>query len=350
MTYYFAFLWLLSAILALAQENIITSAPTSQCDTSRCLKMARDSEGCSAEFDGVCMCDSSLGFIHTLRNCIVSEESNCIEDDYQTAFDKIQSTCTLYTEVGKELCDGCFSSGINDLGCLDDKDLDCLCSPNLEDFMSKVKSCATKTSSGTFTCLQKSISIRSTFLAGSCIPFSTKEAKPKGCAICQNAVATELDCTGQADFSCLCTKEGHSEILSSCIESRCLPADQTVARNIYLSACDSISAGLVPEITLDGVSLETEISRPEAAEDEADEADGDSVGPDTTMVIGIVAGSVAGLSVMLVGGYFIFRKRSRNKKVIQIKKPPKLLPRRNGPLPISNPSSVNYKQNGIYEM
>ena len=347
MNWYFVALSLLLATLSLAQEDVVTSAPTSPCDPSRCLEKAREAEGCSANFDGSCMCDSSLGFIYTLRSCLISEESDCIEADYQTAFSEIQSTCTPYQEIGKSLCDDCFTSGVNDLGCLDGLDFDCLCNPNLEDFLSDFASCAKEISSGTFTCPQKSISIRSTFLESDCSPILAKKAKPEGCAICQNAVATELDCTGQADFSCICTKEGHLQSLSSCIQSKCLPADQTVARNIYVSACDSISAGLIPDITLDGVSRETEIPRPEVSEEDTDE---ESIGPDTTTVIGIVAGSVAGLSAMLVGGYFIFRKRSRNKEIISIKEPPKLPPRRNGPLETINPSPLNYKQDGVYEM
>ena len=49
-------------------------------------------------------------------------------------------------------------------------------------------------------------------------------------------------------------------------------------------------------------------------DDVNDDDNNDDDGPDTTTVIGVVAGAVGGLALLLVGGYFIFRKRAKKAK------------------------------------
>ena len=126
------------------------------------------------------------GLFWNIRSCIISEESGCLEDDYDTVFSDIQSTCTSYQTLGKDLCDGCYNSLITDLNCADATDFECLCGPQTKDFLADFVSCAENTSSGIYSCPAKSISIRSSIHGLNCEPFSTVQQKANGCAICQN--------------------------------------------------------------------------------------------------------------------------------------------------------------------
>ena len=292
-------------ILCLPQDDAVITASTEQCNTVECLESVRDALQCS-ESDLGCMCDTA-DFISDLSTCI-SSDLQCSWTFAAAASSEIESQCEPYTSSAWDLCLECFSSQAKKRDCFGLEDLGCMCGGNPTEYESLASSCLTSFSKGSITCPEASVDIHLRGKTLDCDDYIST-AKFDGCLTCQVSIATEVGCAGRDDFGCLCSVDDFTDSLSSCIETKCFPEDQTLAFSRHMSSC----LVFTPEATDGEPALATAGGLANSTKEDGDE-DGDEDGPDTTTVIGAVVGTVAGLSLLLTGGYFIFRKRSKGKK------------------------------------
>ena len=326
------------AITAHAQEDT-----TIFCSTYDCVDIAVESARCTDTDDVPCVCETKT-YESYLSSCLITEKTHgCVSSDWTSASESLESDCSSYSSsIGADLCSVCFSSAIKSASCLEYDDYDCLCGSKSDDVLSMFTSCATVPITASATCLTSDLAFSSEELASSCSSFSENPDEPEIC-FCQAAVAEDINCAFQ-DLGCLCAQDDYLNRLLPCIESSCFSEDRTLVRNSHTSACSELATGGTPAIaTTDSASQQTDgdLTNAKGSPKEDGEENDDSDGPETSTVIGVVAGAVAGLSILLVGGYFIFRKRSRKSKV----KPPKLPPRPDN----LNGAKLN-EQQGIYEM
>lgn len=315
------------------------------CSTFDCVESAVESARCTDIDDVDCVCETT-SYKSYLSSCLISEETHgCVSSDWTSVSSEVDSDCSSYSSsIGSELCDVCFSSIVTSASCLDSDDYGCLCGSISDEVLSAFTSCARKPTTASASCLTSDLAFSSESLSSSCKSFSENPVQEDLC-LCQAAIAENLNCDLQ-DIDCLCSKNSdYLDQLLPCVESQCFSEDPTAVRDSHTSACDILATGGTPTITNPNFSprpTAESSTEPEEAPNEDDDEDG-SDGPETSTVIGVVAGSVGALSVLLVGGYFIFRKRSKRKP--KVKKPPKLPPRQND----LNAAYQN-EQQGVYEM
>ena len=324
------------AITTFAQDD----STTLFCSTFDCVETAVESARCTDIDDVACVCETG-SYKSYLSSCLITEETHgCVSSDWTSASSEVDSDCSSYSSsIGAELCDACFISVVTSASCLDFDDYGCLCDSKSDEILSAFTSCARKPTTLSATCLTSDLAFSSESLSSSCRSFSENPIQDDLC-LCQAAIAESINCDLQ-DIDCLCSKNGdYLDRLLPCVESSCISEDPTTVRDSYTSACAVLATGGTPTIT-NPESLPTNESSKKAgiATDDDDE---DSDGPETSTIIGVVAGSVGALSVLLVGGYFIFRKRSKRKPKIN---QPKLPPR-----PSNLNATYQNEQQGVYEM
>ena len=313
------------------------------------------------------MCDERR-YADVFSQCIVTSDKGCGSSAYEPLSTSLFSTCELYKSTANIECQQCYTSAINSLDCFDHLDYGCLCGPRSDEHLSIYKACATENG-----CPEKSIRIRESIVSRECLNVTPEERAGDGCLPCQIAVASDLDCSGNEDLDCLCPKrDEYFSSLGPCAEKSCFANDLTTARNSFTSRCNLFSLGVTPIAKGTGDAAEATGKSSEESgstqEGDGDGDDDDDEGPETVTVVGVVAGAVAGLSVLLIGGYFIFKKRSTREKIKnEKKKKPPLLPVRpnlqaHAPLGVAEISSSGYftggqqdhqkqeSQVGVYEM
>ena len=331
-------LCLFFAIATFAQDD----STTLFCSTFDCMESAVESAQCTDTEDVLCVCETG-SYRSYLSACLITDETHgCVSSDWISASSSVDSDCTsLSSSIGSELCDICFDSVVTSASCLGYDDYGCLCGSKSDELLSAFTSCARKPITASATCLTSDLAYSSESLSSSCSSFSANPIQDNLC-LCPAAIAESLNC-GLQDIECLCSKGGdYLDRLLPCVESSCISEDPTIVRDSHTSACDVLATGGTPTLINPEFSPRPTGESSKKAEIASGEDDESSDGPETSTIIGVVAGSVGALSVLLVGGYFIFRKRSKKKPKM---KQPKLPPRPSN----LNTASQN-EQQGIYEM
>ena len=292
-----------------------------------CTKSASATVGCSGEDDLDCTCttDYTMALLLCLESSYSATSDTTALDEAAT---QLYSICSTHMPLNVRLCTDCASSAVSAVTCLDYMDYACLCDADGDKYQSVLTTCLETHTSGSISCAAEALPMFS-FASDNCEMIKAATISYNGCTACQASVASELDCSGSLDYECLCTEDEYRARVSSCIESEtsCGIWDQTLARNSYTSVCSALLAGETPILpTTSLASTFARETRPPPGASSTDEAsssiDGDSQdaadddddddvgGPATAEVVGIVVGAVAGLSLLLVGGYWIFRERS----------------------------------------
>ena len=294
--------------------TVVTSAV--DCNRAfRCEEEAREGAGCSDGLDGPCMCDETT-YLSSYYSCFQSD-LECY-DEWSLVTDSHTESCSPYELSAHSVCLSCQTSAIEGAACLDEVDFPCLCPLAIsDDHISRLWACQKTASSGSIPCPSYSMAWLEASFTDGCFAL-TDEHSFLGCPQCQSSIATELDCTAPDDFDCICSVErDYIRSLTPCVTETCFLPDLTLARSSITDACMSIRNGLTP-------AKQTPVGNPRTGDDRDSENPVDNSdeedGPDTVTVVGIVVGAIGGLSLLLIGGYFIFRKSSDGDKKLFAKK------------------------------
>ena len=234
--------------------------------------------------------------------------------------------------------------------CIDRDDVGCLCESE-DEFREVLTSCLDRPEDGVPACPTPYLSYLEDKFRFSCDNWKTMPSSVPGCTRCQSEAAREAGCVGQYDYLCLCQADArYLSILTSCIsgDDGCDgDRDQTYARADYGAVCDLITSKEAGTATFPADLLQvadTGTGEPTSAptgevgdgDDEGGDIDdndnndnnnnGDGDGPETATVVGVVLGTVAGLAVLLAGGYWLFRKKRTRTPDQEGKASPRLSP------------------------
>ena len=352
------FFHLYPIVTSLPQDEAAITAAPARCDTVSCLDFARESKSCTGSGSTLdnCVCDKGH-FVVPFSRCLTSDPA-CGEEVATSAVKELQSSCSPYYSSASSLCEECFDSVAKDLSCLNGDDVRCLCRPRPTGYLELLTSCTSTNTKNSVSCHASELETYTMYLDPGCLAVSTAK-QDENCLLCEAAIATEVGCDGPDDHSCLCDQDDYTGSLFACIESEseCVTEQITPARDDYETVCSLFSIGAEASILEDDPfgptdsaslsddddldDLELELDR--IANDNNNNDDDDD-GPDTATVVGAVAGAVAGLSLLLLGGYYLFRKRTQAEKFEKQK------PHKSASQPQSVPGSISTGQDGMYEM
>ena len=327
---------------------LIDTCPAIQCTSTA--KLSLECDDLRVE-DAYCLCSqgSSTAYESLVSACLFSSTfsgtSNiCAESDWVSESSSLSESCSYATSAfATGHCDDCYSMAVQNVSCIDNADARCLCEENSEDFRSLFTSCAEIPTTLGLACPTAYFSILDAKFQSSCSYWNAIPSSIPGCTECQSQVASELGCENHFEYTCLCSDVGYLPLLTACISSKCEVEDQITARLEHSAVCAVLSLGDAAAVTLPGgepKSQDTDSVSGETAAPDGGTDDEDDGGPDITTIIGVVAGAIAGLVALLIGGYFLFRKRSKRMSK-KTDKPPVLPPR---------PPKQQQNANGIYEL
>ncbi|KAI9855299.1 MAG: hypothetical protein M1813_009838 [Trichoglossum hirsutum] len=280
---------------------------------SECSTIALSAASCSDDSDYMCSCVTTA-YGAQLSSCLSSV--GCVASSWAYASSSISASCSYWTEsLGSSLCGACTSSAINSLGCIDYDDYGCLCGgPDATGsgagYAAVFSTCVAKTGSFGASCpFKTSTSIVSSHSASCSSYASSTSAYPIGCPSCQAAAADQMSCSGRFDYKCICSKSSYLPALQSCISAgRCSSTDFSVARSTYTEACSVVATGGTPS-TAAAARATAKSGSAVPSQTGAAATNGTSHGPRITVIAGAIGGVVFLLAALIVGGYFIFRRK-----------------------------------------
>ena len=330
-----------------AEEISANRCPVFDCESS-----ATEAVGCTnaEDYRSDCHCGHVTSYQSLVSSCMLTDHSTgCDTFDWGNASSSLSTDCDFassYSPIG--LCDECYTAAVTNVSCIDNADVACLCEQQSDDFLSEFTSCVDATSVFDLHCPAAYQSILEAKFEASCSYWSEIPSSIPGCTKCQTQILEEAQCIGQYDYTCHCAVTSYLSLLTACINAECPDGeDMDIARNEHSAMCAVITSGDAASATLPGSKPKSQDSEPTSGDtgpsdgdDDDDDNNDDDEGPEMTTVIGVVAGSVAGLSILLIGGYFLFRKRS--KRMSKKKSKPPILPPR--------PPTQQQDANGIREM
>lgn len=327
----------------------IDAEAVTSCDTYECMSTARTSLGClflvlaDNYGDDYCYCDALPSYEEEYSSCLFSSTPNgCESSDWDSISAAISTDCSYATSsLAIARCDDCYSSAVTDVSCIDTFDIGCLCDQDSGQFRSIFTACATSAVTLGVTCPTAYMSFLGANFQSTCSYWSDNPSSIPGCIQCQSEAASNVGCL-ENGFTCHCLFTEYLPYLTACMSEECVDEDPITARNQFSAACAVLESGDAADITFLEDQPDSQDSDSRGGETGAPDGNGgdDDDGPDTTTIIGVVAGIVAGLTALLVGGYFLFRKRSKN-VLKREDQPPSLPPR---------PPREQHNANGIYEM
>ena len=289
-----------------------------ECSTFSCSDIASESAQCTDYDDVECYCEQNT-YSSLLSSCLLLDTTmGCTSSDWISASSELDSSCSSFSSsFGTELCDECYTSAITDgVSCLGYDDYGCLCNAKSNELLSSLTACAETPITLSASCPISYLEELGDGLFSSCSSYEDNPVEVPGCAVCQVIVASGLQCS-QEDYKCLCAEEGvYLDAFESCIDTvNCYESDLTVERDSYTAICSVVATGGTPPgLTLDESPSETDLSSTRESEIRSTSGnDDESDGPQTSTVVGVVLGAIAGLALLLIGGYFIFKKRSKYK-------------------------------------